>query len=95
MLKQILKKNITLIDYENIRDDLSRRYLGFGRFAGIVGCYNSLNLYLETLGEKPMPRAHELNSYEKLKDKIGNKDFGNVKIIITGDGSVDNLFGNN
>jgi len=88
LLKEILKKNITLIDYENIRDDQSRRYLGFGRFAGIVGCYNSLNLYLETLGQKPMPRAHELNSYEKLKDNIGKRDFGNARIIITGDGRV-------
>ena len=88
LLKEILKKKITLIDYENIRDDLSRRYLGFGHFAGIVGCYNSLNLYLKTLGQKPMPRAHELNSYEKLKDNIGKRDFGNARIIITGDGRV-------
>ena len=88
LLKEILKKKITLIDYENIRDDLSRRYLGFGRFAGIVGCYNSLNLYLETLGQKPMPRAHELNSYEKLKDSIGKRNFRNARIIITGDGRV-------
>ena len=88
LLKEILKKKITLIDYENIRDDLSRRYLGFGRFAGIVGCYNSLNLYLETLGQQPMPRAHELNSYEKLKNNIDKRDFGNARIIITGDGRV-------
>ena len=88
LLKEILKKKITLIDYENIRDDLSRRYLGFGRFAGIVGCYNSLNLYLETLDQRSMPRAHELNSYEKLKDSIGKRDFRNARIIITGDGRV-------
>jgi alanine dehydrogenase len=88
LLREVLKRSVTLIDYENIRDDLSRRYLGFGRFAGIVGCYNSLNLYLETIGQKPMPRAHELNSYEKLKDNVGKKDFGNARIIITGDGRV-------
>ena len=88
LLKEILKKKITLIDYENIRDDLSRRYLGFGRFAGIVGCYNSLNLYLKTLGQKSMPRAHELNSYEKLKDNISKRNFVNARIIITGDGRV-------
>ena len=49
LLKEVLNKKITLIDYENIRDNLSRRYLGFGRFAGIIGCYNSLNLYLQKL----------------------------------------------
>ena len=86
LLREILKKKITLIDYENIRGDLSRRYLGFGRFAGIVGCYNSLNLYLETIGQKPMPHAYELNTFEKLKDNIRKRDFGNARIIITGDG---------
>ena len=89
LLREILSKKVTLIDYENIRDDLSRRYLGFGRFAGIIGCYNSLNLYLETIGQKPMPRAYELNTYEKLKDNINKRDFGNARIIVTGDGWVD------
>ena len=88
LLREILKKNITLIDYENIRDDLSRRYFGFGRFAGIVGCYNSLNLYLEKIGKNPMPRAYQLNSYEKLKEYIGLQNFENAKIIVTGDGRV-------
>jgi len=88
LLRSVLKKKITLIDYENIRDNLSRRYLGFGRFAGIVGCYNSLNLYLEIIGKKPMPRAYKLNSYERLKDYISNQNFENAKIIVTGDGRV-------
>ena len=90
LLKEIIRKKITLIDYENIRDNLSRRYLGFGRFAGIVGCYNSLNLYLEVLGQSPMPRAICLNSYQKLKENISKRNFNNTKIIITGDGRVAN-----
>ena len=49
LLKEILKKKITLIDYENIRDDLSRRYLGFGRFAGIVGSVSYTHLTLPTI----------------------------------------------
>ena len=88
LIKEIIKRKITLIDYENIRDDLSRRYIGFGRFAGIVGCYNSLNLYLETDGQSPMPRAYELNSYKKLKENIKKRNFANARIIITGDGRV-------
>ena len=88
LLNEILRKKITLIDYENIRDNLNRRYLGFGRFAGIVGCYNSLNLYLEKIGKNPMPRAYKLNSYEKLKKNIGLQNFEKAKIIVTGDGRV-------
>ena len=36
LLREVIKKNITLIDYENIRDVSGEgyRYLGFGRFAG-------------------------------------------------------------
>ena len=88
LLEEIIKKKITLIDYENIRDNDSRRYLGFGRFAGIVGCYNALNLYLETIGQKPLPRAYKLNSYEELKDNIKKGDFANARFIVTGDGRV-------
>jgi len=88
LIKEIIKRKITLIDYENIRDDQSRRYLGFGRFAGIVGCYNALNLYLETNGQSSMPRAYELNSYKKLKENINKRNFANARIIITGDGRV-------
>jgi len=88
LLKEILKKNITLIDYENIRD-ISRkgyRYLGFGRFAGIVGCYNTLNLYLKIKEKRSMPRAFETNDYEKIKEIIAEQSFKNLKILLTGDG---------
>ena len=46
LLREVIKKNITLIDYENLRDVSGEgyRYLGFGRFAGIIGTYNTLNL---------------------------------------------------
>ncbi len=88
LLIEILKKNITLIDYENIRDLNSKRYLGFGRFAGIVGCYNTLNLLLKINNNDVMPRANELNSYKKMQQIISNKSFGNNKILITGDGRV-------
>ena len=49
LLKEVIKKNITLIDYENVRNISGEgyRYLGFGRFAGIIGTYNTLNLYLK------------------------------------------------
>ena len=90
LLKEILKKNITLIDYENIRD-ISRkghRYLGFGRFAGIVGCYNTLNLHLKIKEKLLMPRAFEVNDYKKIKEIITKQSFKNLKILLTGDGRV-------
>ena len=66
-VKNILEKKITLIDYENIRSNTGTRYLGFGRFAGIVGCYNSLALYENFLNNFQLPRAFEINDYSLLK----------------------------
>ena len=64
LLKSILNKKIKLIDYENIRDANGSRYLGFGRFAGIVGCYNTLNLFLSENNFQPLARAYKINDYE-------------------------------
>ncbi len=41
LLQSILSKNIRLIDYEVLKDKRNIRLLGFGRYAGIVGCYNA------------------------------------------------------
>jgi len=90
LLREVLKKNVTLIDYENIRDKSKEayRYLGFGRFAGIVGCYNSLNLYLKLQKEKSLPRAFEINDYEKIKELLSKQNFNKLKILQTGRGNV-------
>jgi len=88
LLREILKKKVTLIDYENIRDKSKNayRYLGFGRFAGIVGCYNTLILYLKLQQKQLLPRAFEINNYEKIKELISKQSFKKLKILVTGRG---------
>ena len=88
LLKEVIKKNITLIDYENVRNISGEgyRYLGFGRFAGIIGTYNTLNLYLKLQNQKPLPRAFEINNYEKIKKLISKHNFKKIKILLTGSG---------
>jgi len=90
LLREILKKNITLIDYENIREESKEayRYLGFGRFAGIIGCYNTLNLYLKLNKKQLLPRAFEINSYKKIKELVSKQDFNKLRILQTGGGNV-------
>ena len=90
LLKEILKRKITLIDYENIREESkdAYRYLGFGRFAGIVGCYNTLNLYLKLQKKQTLPRAFEINSYKKIQELISKQNFNKLKILQTGKGNV-------
>jgi len=88
LLREVIKKNITLIDYENVRDVSGEgyRYLGFGRFAGIIGTYNTLNLYLKLQNKKPLSRAFEINNYEQIKKLISKQNFNKIKILLTGSG---------
>ena len=88
LLKEVIKKNITLIDYENVRNISGEgyRYLGFGRFAGIIGTYNTLNLYLKLYNQQPLPRAFEINNYEQIKKLISKQNFNKIKILVTGSG---------
>jgi len=88
LLKEVIKKNITLIDYENVREDSGEgyRYLGFGRFAGIIGAYNTLNLYLKLYAKQQLPRAFEVNNYEQVKKLISKQNFNKIKILLTGSG---------
>jgi alanine dehydrogenase len=88
LLREVIKKKITLIDYENIREISGEgyRYLGFGRFAGIIGTYNTLNLYLKLFNKKSLPRAFEINNYEEIKKLISKQNFNKIKILLTGSG---------
>ena len=88
LLRSILTKNIKLIDYENIRAANGSRYLGFGRFAGIVGCYNTLNLFLLQNDFQPLARAHKINDYERIIKNLSEVRFPNFKLLVTGDGRV-------
>ena len=88
LLLSILNKKVKLIDYENIRDKKSNRCLGFGRFAGIVGCYNTLNLFLKRLGKQSLASAYKINDYKRLVLNLKNLYFPKTKILVTGDGRV-------
>ncbi len=48
LLREILAKKIKLVDYEVLKDENNNRLIGFGRYAGVVGCYNAFR----TLGIK-------------------------------------------
>jgi alanine dehydrogenase len=50
LLREVLKKNIRLIDYEVLKWETGQRVLGFGKWAGIVGAYNGLMVYGKKTG---------------------------------------------
>jgi len=91
LLKSILKKNIQLVDYETLVDPDKKRIIGFGRYAGIVGSYNSFLAYGKKTTKydlKPPQLLQDKKAlYKELKKVILPKNF---KIILTGSGRVAN-----
>ncbi len=83
LLRACLKKNITLIDYEQIVDLYGTRLVYFGRFAGICGMVDSLHYFgrkMESKGnDNPFTMvqpAHQYESLEALKrslEEIGHE----------------------
>jgi len=88
MLREILKKNIRLIDYECLTDAYGKRVIAFGRFAGIVGAYNGLLAYGLKYNLYRIKRAYECENYIELKNEYKKIILPPVKILLTGHGSV-------
>lgn len=65
MLKEILNKNISLLDYELVTDEKGRRLIFFGRYAGYVGMIDSLWI----LGQRLKTEGY-YTPFEKIKQAV-------------------------
>lgn len=90
MLREIIRRNIRLIDYETLKWENGQRVLGFGRFAGIVGAYNGLLTWGKKTGLFSLKPAWQCEDYRELLQHAGAVDIGNIKIVLTGGGRVAN-----
>ncbi len=88
LLKAILKQNITLIDYEALKDSQGNRLVAFGRYAGIVGAYNALWTYGKRYKTFSLRRAFECFDINDLKIELRKVTLPPIKIILTGGGRV-------
>jgi len=88
LLKEILKKRITLIDYEGLTDSSGKRIVAFGRYAGIVGAYNGLLTYGNKFDLYRLRHAQECFDLEDLKTEYTKVKLPPVKIALTGGGRV-------
>jgi len=89
LLLAILEKKIQMIDYEALKDKNNKRIIGFGRYAGIVGCYNGFR----TFGLK-----HKLFTLKEANKCLDRKEVeqelkkvvlpASTKIVVTGFGRV-------
>ncbi|MFV8333528.1 NAD(P)-dependent oxidoreductase [Flavobacterium sp. GSP14] len=90
LLQAILEKNIDLYDYETIVDDHNRRLIGFGRYAGIVGAYNSIRAFGIKFELFKLPKAETLSGKEALIAHLKRLVLPPLKFVITGTGKVGN-----
>jgi saccharopine dehydrogenase (NAD+, L-lysine forming) len=87
LLREILKKNITLIDYEHLTNDSNMRLVAFSRWAGIIGCYNGLKALGERLNLFKLKPASQLQHIYKMFDELNTaKNLPPLKFLITGHG---------
>ena len=89
MLREMVEKKITLIDYEYLTTKSRQRVVAFGRYAGIVGAYNGLRargIRTNRFKLKPAYQCHDLDEmWAGLRLIELNPG---LKILITGDGRV-------
>ena len=90
LLKNILEKNIQLIDYECLTDAEHQRVIGFGRYAGVIGAYNGILGYGTRYDLFNMMPAFEFHNRHELFDELKHVKLPNIKILITGGGRVAN-----
>ena len=89
LLQAIIDKKIQLIDYEVLKDTSNKRILGFGRYAGIVGCYNGFLTFGLKHGLYELKPAHQCRDRKEVEEELKKVQLPkNAKIVLTGFGRV-------
>ena len=89
LLNAILEKNIQLIDWEVITNENGKRLIAFGRYAGIVGCYNGFIGFGKKHGLYDLKRANECEDRAEMEAQLPNIQLPNdFKLVLTGKGRV-------
>jgi alanine dehydrogenase len=89
LLQAILDKKIRLIDYEVVKDKNNKRIIGFGRYAGIVGCYNAFLTYGLKSGTFELKPAHLCQDRKEVEEELKKVILpNNFRVVLTGFGRV-------
>lgn len=88
LMKAMLQKKITLIDYECLEHEDGQRIIGFGFFAGVVGAHNGIMAYGKRTGLFNLDRVYKQRSFRELIHTYFGLRLPNVKVAVTGSGRV-------
>ena len=89
LLRRMLELNIRMIDYEVITAPSKRRLIGFGRYAGIVGCYNGFLAYGKKVKRYELKPANQCADRVEMEEEMRKVNLpANFKVVLTGLGRV-------
>lgn len=88
LLQKMIDFNIRMIDYEALKDSNGKRLLGFGRYAGIVGAYNSFLTYGLKSKKYTLKPAHSCFNRLEMESELKKLSLDNERILLTGSGRV-------
>jgi len=88
LLQAVVRKKITLVDYEYMTGVNHERVVAFGRWAGVVGAYNGLRALGMRSGDYELLPAHRCRDMEELMVEIGKVRPGPTRFLVTGGGRV-------
>jgi alanine dehydrogenase len=89
LLRAIMDKNIQLIDYEVLKNKSNKRVIGFGRYAGIVGCYNGLRTFGLKHDLYELKAANQCEDRKEVERELKKVQLpSNMKLVLTGYGRV-------
>lgn len=88
LLQAIIRKKITLIDYECLEHEDGTRLIGFGFFAGVVGAHNGMMAYGNRTGKIQLERVYKQKNFQQLIHNYFGLKLPLVKIAVAGSGRV-------
>ncbi|MBF9224011.1 NAD(P)-dependent oxidoreductase [Hymenobacter ruricola] len=89
LLQEVLRRNITLVDYEMLTNERGERIVAFGRYAGIVGAYNGLLTYGRKHGLYELKPAWQCVDMDDMQEEFFKvKKLPPIKMAVTGSGRV-------
>ena len=88
LLQKCAELKITLIDYEYLTDENHVRLIAFGRWAGIVGAYNTIWTYGQKYKLFDIKRAYQCYDHQEMFKELEHIQLPPLRIVITGGGRV-------
>lgn len=89
LMRTVIDKGITLMDYELLTNEHGERVLAFGYWAGVVGAYNGFRAWQLVHGGPELKPANACHDLEELERHLHAFPLPNdLRIVLTGGGRV-------